>query len=317
MKTEVTILVVTYNNFPYFKATLESIERNTLVPYKLMVVNNGSCSKTANYLIGKNIEFLTFGENIGYIEAQSLAFSRVKTKYLCSCNDDIWVSKGWLKRLLNELNRKDEIKISAPIKWSTSYIYPYDEDCNCRQVWENIKLNQSGNLPEELLFKFTRGNSLRRFGELLVNKNNLHRETLCSIPDFVPGFCFITEVKNWNKIGGFVDNQMQTYGAEDVERCWRLFVNGYKILRTPFVYVHHFEGVSVKKNRIDISSVMVKNNRILLNKYRKHFYKWLRKRLLKSSLKSIYKNYWLVEYLLNSATNLPPDIQKRRNKLND
>ena len=309
MKSEVTILIVTHNSLPFLKATINSIRKaQTNVKYEILVVDNGSTGETSDYLKNEGIEFIRNDKNIGYIEAQGQAFRRIRSSYLCSCNDDILVTDFWLDMLLSKLKSDKKIKITAPVKWGSRTAYPYDKNCS-REAWEQVKNDRARDVDlYGMARKFTKGRTLEEFGEDFRVTNKLKDELIESPPDFVAGFCFLTDTAVWRKLNGFVDPDMRAYGTEDIERCWRLGLAGYKVIRTGDVYVHHFEGASVSRNRIDTSSMLVKNNRILLKKYGGFLWSWLDLKLRNRSMEEVVRVHWVVGKLLqNSPKGTIPD----------
>lgn len=310
MKIEATISIVTHNSLPFLKAAINSIRKaQTNVKYEVLVVDNGSTVDTSAYLISENIRFIRNSKNIGYIEAQGQAFQKIGSPYLCSCNDDILVTDFWLDKLLSKLKSNKSIKIAAPVKWGSRSVYPYDKDLSSREIWEQIKKEWTGDVnPSKMVRRFTKGKTLEEFGEDFRATNKLKDTTIESPPDFVAGFCFLTETDIWKKLGGFVDPDMRAYGTEDLERCWRLGLAGYKIIRTGDVYVHHFEGASVGRNSINTSPMLVKNNQILLKKYGKFLWGWLNRQLRNKSMEEIVREHWVVGKLLqNSPKGAIPD----------
>jgi len=310
MKSEVTILIVTHNSLPFLKATIDSIKKaRTNIRFEIMAVDNGSSEETGTYLNSESTRFIRNSKNIGYIEAQGQAFQKIESPYLCSCNDDILVTDFWLDKLLLKLKSGERVKIAAPVKWGSRTVYPYDQNLSSRQVWEQVKKGWTGEVnPYEIVKRFTKGKTLEEFGEDFRVVNKLRDEIVESPPDFVAGFCLLTETAMWEKLGGFVDRDMSGYGTEDIERCWRLGLAGYKIIRVGDVYVHHFEGASVDRNNIDTSSMLIKNNRILLEKYGKFFWCWLGAQLEVKPIEEIIRNHWVAGKLLqNSPKEAIPD----------
>ncbi|MCD6356354.1 MAG: glycosyltransferase family 2 protein, partial [Anaerolineaceae bacterium] len=114
----VTIAVLTYvpNDVGYFKdrfdvmrACLESIQKNTNVPFNLMVFDNGSEDRVVEYLRKQhqagNIDFLTFsGQNIGKINALRMMFHAAPGEIIAYCDDDVFFLPGWLERHLEVID---------------------------------------------------------------------------------------------------------------------------------------------------------------------------------------------------------------------
>jgi len=312
----VTILIVTHNSLPYLNMAINSIEKNTVgIPYKILVVDNGSDKDTQFFLKKKNIWTIRNEKNIGYIEAQAQAFKHINSPYLCLCNDDIVVTKNWIKKLVQRIKNDPLVKIVAPYKWSSSLKHPYYLDKkNSREAWEEIKSCHKKNIYNLplLINEFTRGKDLENFKKDFKKINKLSDSYVESPPDFVPGFCLLTEVKIWRQLGGLINQKMKTYGTEDVERCWRLGNAGYKIIKTGDVYVHHFEGGCVNKNKIKTKQMLLRNNRILINEMGNILWDWLRKELQKETLEKIFEKHWLIKELLDNCKGdkIPVDIKK-------
>lgn len=310
MTPEVTILLVTFNSLPFLRVAIKSIRQNTNIAYKVLVVDNGSSYTTAKYLTQEGIDFIRNAQNEGYIYAQHQGFQLVDTPYLCSCNDDIVVTKGWLNQLLKKMKENPKIKICAPVKCSSRLLYPYDTRISSREAWDNVKKSKGAAGRAEAVRLFTKGNSLERFAKDFRKINKYGDRFIESPPDFIPGFCFLTETEVWKNIGGFVDRSMRLYGTEDVERCWRLGLSGYKILKTDSVYVHHIEGGSVAKNNIRTDRAIMANNRILLDKMGRYLWEWLRRKLKSKSIDKILDEHWLVLQLFQNArkNQVPKDL---------
>ena len=187
MKTEVTILIVTHNSLPFLMATIRSIKKaKTNVRYDILVVDNGSTVETRNYLNKESIRFIRNNKNIGYIEAQGQAIQKIRSLYLCSCNDDILVTDFWLDKMLLKLKGNKKIKVVAPVKWGSKTVYPYDENFSSREMWEQVKKEWTGNIdPYEMVRMFTKGRTLEEFGEHFRITNKLVDTVIESPPDFV------------------------------------------------------------------------------------------------------------------------------------
>ena len=100
----VSIIILCMNNLEYTKKCIESIRKNTTVPYQLVVVDNGSIDETPQYLRSimaddKDI-LIRLHKNIGFGPGNNLASKVVKTEYICLVNNDCEVEEGWLEQLI-------------------------------------------------------------------------------------------------------------------------------------------------------------------------------------------------------------------------
>lgn len=238
------------------------------------------------------------------VKALDQAEKLVATKYLISMNDDILVTPNWLEDLIKIYESDPKIKLLSPIKPGTKVKYPY-KDASTRQVWDEIKQNTSD--PKEMLVQFRAGNNYETLIEDIKNVNGMQNEYLECPPDFVAGCCILTETDFMKEIGGFSDTRFDLYGAEDVDRSWRVGKAGYAVVKTSKVYVHHFEGFSVKQNSLNTKKFLKKNNRELVRKWRSSFWKILSQKVAElGELRAVVEKYWIIGWILESLE--PEDI---------
>ncbi len=119
----VTAAILTYvpNDVGYFKdrfdvmrVCIESILKNTQVPFDLMVFDNGSNAEVEDYLLKQhnagNIDFLILsGKNIGKISALQIMFKAAPGEIIAYCDDDVFFLPGWLKRHLEVIDTYPDV----------------------------------------------------------------------------------------------------------------------------------------------------------------------------------------------------------------
>lgn len=103
----VTIAIGTFNRLEYTKRTLESIIKNTVIPYSIIIVDDGSDNETISYLDGlakdKKIKLIKNKTNtwVAHVFNQKRYFAcREGKEYICLLDNDVEVSKGWLGILI-------------------------------------------------------------------------------------------------------------------------------------------------------------------------------------------------------------------------
>ncbi len=90
-----TILIPTWNNLPYLKICVESIEKNSTFTHQIVVHVNEGNDGTKEWLEEKNIEYTFSEENIGICKALNISSELSKTDYICYFNDDMYALPGW------------------------------------------------------------------------------------------------------------------------------------------------------------------------------------------------------------------------------
>jgi len=107
---QVTVAVVTYipilsgyyaQSLDVLKVCLNSIWENTVLPYDLMVFDNGSCPEVRNYLSEARdrgqIQYLVLSEkNIGKGGAWNFIFGAAPGEYIAYADSDVYFYPGWL-----------------------------------------------------------------------------------------------------------------------------------------------------------------------------------------------------------------------------
>ena len=71
---EANITVVTYNRLDLTKKCLESLQNNTMYPYKLTIIDNGSTDGTLEWLEDNQYNFISLGENLGIAKGYNLGW---------------------------------------------------------------------------------------------------------------------------------------------------------------------------------------------------------------------------------------------------
>lgn len=105
IRNSVTIVVVPRERFSFTSRSLESIYEHTDVPFSLVYVDGGSPSRVKRYLAEKarrhNFTLIRSERYLSPNQARNLGFEQVKTKYVVFVDNDVLVSPGWLKTLVD------------------------------------------------------------------------------------------------------------------------------------------------------------------------------------------------------------------------
>lgn len=120
MKSEpkVTIVVVPRERFSCAQESLESIYQYTEIPFKLVYVDGNYPAKVRSYLQQqaqeKNFQLLRTDYYLTPNQARNLGLSQVTTDYVVFADNDVIVTPGWLKALL-ECAEETEATVVGPL----------------------------------------------------------------------------------------------------------------------------------------------------------------------------------------------------------
>lgn len=95
-----TICIVHFNKLPQLQKTVEHLKKNTNIPYKLKILNNGyEKNGIREYLERlnkeKNVEVIFNSKNVGCSPGRNILMCNINTPFIMSLDDDIYVSKNW------------------------------------------------------------------------------------------------------------------------------------------------------------------------------------------------------------------------------
>ena len=105
MQADVTIVIVPRERFSYSKESLESIYEHTEIPFELVYIDGRSPDSVYKHLKSqaeeKGFKLIRKNRYLSPNEARNIGIQAVDTKYLVFVDNDVVVSSGWLKALVN------------------------------------------------------------------------------------------------------------------------------------------------------------------------------------------------------------------------
>ena len=232
-----SILIPTWNNLPFLKLCIESMEKNSSFKHQIIVHVNEGNDGTIEYLNTKNIVFTYSENNIGICKALNLSAKKASTEYIVYINDDMYVLPEWDKLILEEIKSLPDNKFYL----SATLLEPIS------------KGNPSVISPAAF------GTDIESFNEndLLEKYNDFHFEDW-SGASWPPS---IVHKDLWNAVGGYSEEfSPGFYSDPDFSmKLWQEGVRYFKGISASRVY--HFQSKSL--------------GRIVKNDGRKQFYlKW-------------------------------------------
>ena len=216
-----SIIIPTFNNLPYLKYCIKSINNTSKLDNEIIVhVNEDLKGETRDYLNKNHIKYTFSKNNIGLCSSINLAVKSSSNKYILYTHDDMYFCPGWEDPLVDEINKINHIffYISGSMIEANSGHIPYD----C-------------------------GSSLENFDEekLLNNYMNLNIDDHQG-SHFSP-HCVHIDI--WNKVSGFSEEFNPGMGSDpDFNmKLWKIGIRIFKGLNSFKVY--HFGSLTTRKNK--------------------------------------------------------------------
>lgn len=229
IEPNLSIIIPAYNNLADLRACWMSIRKNTSIPYRLIVIDNGSTEEVAYEADQNNIEVIRNPNNMGFAYACNQGIKATNGDYVVILNSDTIVTPGWLERLLWHMEHDPKVGIVGP---STNFA------ASVQQIRASYKTERELYDFSEDLFKQNRRKSLE------VEK--------------IVGVCMLMRRSMLEEIGLF-DTRFGLGNYEDDDICLRARIAGYKILWAQDVFVHHAGSKTFRILDVDYKKLLEEN----------------------------------------------------------
>ncbi len=229
--TQTAIVILNWNGEKLLPEFLPSvIKHSQLDGTEIIVADNGSSDRSMALLEEQfpEVTRLQLPENYGFARGYNEALRQIDAKYYILLNSDVEVTEGWLKPMIEILEKDDSVAAVQPkiLSWHKKDEFEYG--------------GAAGGFIDKLGFPFCRGRILD-----VVEKDNGQYNDEVNI-FWASGACFAVRASLYHKTGGF-DSDFWAH-MEEIDLCWRLKNFGYQIRYTPYSQVYHLGGGSLPYN---------------------------------------------------------------------
>lgn len=236
----VTILILTYNAWKNTAQCISSIKTVTEIPYKVLVIDNGSTDGTIEHLrADTTLYHIENSHNLGFAGGFNVGLPLIDTPYFVISNSDVVMTKGWLKRMSEHINEDPKLMAIGP---RSNYVSGPQKVNNC-----------SYNTALELI-------------EYAKYFTTLNLDPIKHIKRLV-FFCTLFKKEILSKVG-FLDEIFEGGNFEDDDYCMRINKAGFKTAMDNTVFIHHYGSQTFKDNKIDFKNTMEINGKRFLTKWK-------------------------------------------------
>jgi len=221
----VDIVIPTYKNLRGLKLCLNSIRECTHVSYKIIIVDNSSDEKVYDYLQQQKDIIYIKKDRLTFAQAINIGIKAGNSKYIMLLNDDVIVSHGWLKKMIEVCTEK------------TGAIGPLS---NCDFGWlhnNSIKIGDIDLLP---------GKNTYDEIEPIISQIYNYESPYTDMPEqeWIAFYCTLIPRKIIDEVG--LLNEEFINSGEDTDLCLRMKKAGYKIIQNYDCFVWHAGAISRK-----------------------------------------------------------------------
>jgi GT2 family glycosyltransferase len=223
MMGSLAVVILNYNGKAHLEKFLPGVVKYS-PEAKVIVADNGSDDDSLNF-ISKNfpgVEVIVIGKNLGFCGGYNHALKSVDADYFLLLNNDVDVTDGWLRPLLEIMEGDNNIAAIQP------KILSYHQKNRFEYA------GAGGGLIDILGYPFCRG----RIFDTTEEDHGQYNDTL---PVFwATGACLMVRAKLFNELGGF-DEDFFAH-MEEIDLCWRLKRRRYKVYYCGSSTVYHVGG---------------------------------------------------------------------------
>lgn len=301
----VAIVILNWNGKKLFDTFLPSVIKNSQNPgVEIYVADNGSTDDSIACLIDNypQVKLIVLQHNYGFAEGYNRAMKYVDADYYVLLNSDVEVTPGWLEPCISLLKSDEDIAVVQPK--ILSYAKPHQFEY----------AGAAGGYIDKFGYPFCRGRILNRTEPDIGQYNSI------SSIFWASGACMFIKAGIFNRADGF-DGNFWAH-MEEIDLCWRLKNQGYKILYQPASTVFHLGGGTLPYSSPQKIYLNFRNNLFMLYKNlpKDQFHRILLSRIVLdqiAALKFLAGLYFsgfsaISKAHLSFLANLPSLFRKRR-----
>ena len=247
LKPLVSIVILNYNGAGYLEKFLPSVLATQYENFEVVVADNGSNDNSISLVKDKfpSVKIITNAINEGFAGGYNWALKKVNSNYYVLLNSDVAVDPHWLEPMVNLLETQKNIAACQPkiLSYTNTDVFEY--------------AGAAGGWMDTLGYPFSRG---RVFD--ICEKDHQQYDT--AIPIFwATGACMMIRSELFHKMQGF-DASFFAH-QEEIDLCWRLQLDNYKIYACPKSLVYHVGAGTLPRGGRKVF-LNFRNNLIMLAK---------------------------------------------------
>ncbi len=242
------VVILNWNGRSWLEKFLPSVVKYSSDEADIIIADNGSGDDSIAFIREHfpQIKIIRHHSNLGFSKGYNDALKQVEAEYYILLNSDVEVTPNWIKPVIELMDNDSNIAVCQPkLK---SY--------NDKTFFEYA--GAAGGFIDKLGYPFCRG---RIFGHIEEDKGQY--DDVMEI-FWATGACMFVRAELYFMAGGLDDDFFAH--MEEIDLCWRLKNEGYKIMYCPYSTVYHAGGGSLPKNNPRKTYLNFRNNLILLYK---------------------------------------------------
>ncbi|PCJ22877.1 MAG: dTDP-Rha--alpha-D-GlcNAc-pyrophosphate polyprenol alpha-3-L-rhamnosyltransferase [Flavobacteriales bacterium] len=247
MSKKVAVVILNWNGKKFLEQFLPSVTKHSTNAQIIIIDNYSTDDSTAfirtNY---PEVRLVLLDKNYGFSGGYNKGLKQIDSEYFVLLNSDVEVTENWLTPMIKLLD--SDLSIAA----CQSKI----KDFNNKSYFEYA--GASGGFIDKYGYPFCRG----RIFETLEEDKNQYDDAIEIF--WASGACLFIRSEQYHNIGGL--DEFFFAHMEEIDLCWRLKNEGYKIMVCPSSTVYHVGGATLNKVNPQKTFLNFRNSLLTLHK---------------------------------------------------
>lgn len=245
---KVAVVILNYNGTKFLRKFLPQVIEQSADDAEVWVADNNSLDGSVEVLQEEfpHIKILENPYNAGFAGGYNMALKQIEADYYILLNSDIEVTPNWINPVIDLMEKDPAIAACQP------KILAYHDQTKFEYA------GASGGFIDRYGYPFCRG----RIFQSLEKDEGQYNDPIEVF--WATGACLFVKADLYHQFGG-LDADFFAH-MEEIDFCWRLKNEGYKIMVCPASTVYHVGGGTLPKKSAQKTYLNFRNNFSLLYK---------------------------------------------------
>ncbi len=246
-KIKVAVVILNWNGKKFLEKFLPSVVQNSHGA-EVIIADNASSDDSVDFLKKNypNLRLIINDSNSGYAGGYNEALAQIDAEYYVLLNSDIEVTPNWVMPIIDEMDKDPKIGAARP-----KLLAFYQKD-------EYEYAGAGGGFIDKYGYPFCRGRIFANLEKDQEQYNEIKEIFWAS------GAAMFVRSSVYHQLNG-LDEDFFAH-MEEIDFCWRLKLNNYKVMSIPKSIVYHVGGGTLPKNSSRKTYLNFRNNFSLLAK---------------------------------------------------
>ncbi len=228
------------------------VEHTSLPGCEVVVADNGSTDDSLEVLKTEfpSVKTIVLDRNYGFAEGYNRALAQIESTYTVLLNSDVEVTDGWLAPLLDYMDAQPDI----------AAVQPKIKSWEHKDYFEHA--GAAGGFLNSLGYPYCRGRVLWK-----VEADKGQYDSIVEV-DWTSGACMCVRTQVYKDCGG-LDASFFAH-MEEIDLCWRMRNNGWRLVCLPQSVVYHLGGGSLHYDSPRKTYLNHRNNLLMIRKNKQH-----------------------------------------------